>query len=204
MVRSTLSKVMWVGRATVFLVGLAVILALVFGAATMALGATGGNFLLGKRNVADAVSTLVKQGAGPALSLVVETNQPPLKVNASAGKAANLNADKVDGRSFACPGGTLFHEGVCIEAAKRPAGAHAGALQDCVDEGKRLPSVEELLTFGNLSGHDFAGNTAEWTSEIEYNGISLGANVVAPDGSVRWASAGGSGITNYRCVTPPA
>ncbi len=39
--RNMASKVMWVGRATVFLVGLAVILALVFGVATMALGATG-------------------------------------------------------------------------------------------------------------------------------------------------------------------
>ena len=62
----------------------------------MALGATGGSFLLGKRNEADAVSTLVKKGA--ALSLVVETNQPPLKVNASAGKATNLNAYRVDGQ----------------------------------------------------------------------------------------------------------
>jgi len=91
MVRSAASKVMWVGRATVFLIGLAVILALVFGAATTAIGATGGNFLLGQRNVADAISTLVKKGPGPALSLVVEANQPPLKVNSQA-RVANLNA----------------------------------------------------------------------------------------------------------------
>ena len=39
MVRSVLGKVMWVGRATVFLVGLAVILALVFGVATSAFAA---------------------------------------------------------------------------------------------------------------------------------------------------------------------
>ena len=77
--------------------GLALVLALVFGVASVALSATGGNFLLGKRNVADAVSTLIKQGPGPALSLVVESNQPPMRVNASAGKATNLNADKLDG-----------------------------------------------------------------------------------------------------------
>ena len=40
MVRSAASKVMWVGRATVFVVGLAVIMALLFGVATMALGPT--------------------------------------------------------------------------------------------------------------------------------------------------------------------
>jgi hypothetical protein len=78
--------------------GLALVLALVFGVTTTALSATGGNFLLGKRNVADAVSTLIKQGPGPALRLVVEDNQPPMRVNASAGKATNLNADKVDGQ----------------------------------------------------------------------------------------------------------
>jgi len=38
MLRSTASKVMWVGRATVFAVGLAVILALMFVAASIVLG----------------------------------------------------------------------------------------------------------------------------------------------------------------------
>jgi hypothetical protein len=98
MLRSVASKVAWVGRTAAMVFGLALVLALVFGVTTTALSATGGNFLLGKRNVADAVSTLIKQGPGPALKLVVEPNQSPMKVNASAGKATNLNADKVDGQ----------------------------------------------------------------------------------------------------------
>ena len=69
MLRNTASKVMWVGRATVFLVGVAIILALAFGVATTAMGANGNPFLLGKKNVASAISTLAKKG--PALSLVV-------------------------------------------------------------------------------------------------------------------------------------
>ena len=99
MLRNAASKVMWVGRATVFLVGLAVILALVLGVASTVSAHTGnkGFFHLGHKNVASAVSTLVKQGPGPALNLVVGTGQPPLQVNASAGKATNLNADKLDG-----------------------------------------------------------------------------------------------------------
>ncbi len=70
MLRSAVSKVMWVGRATVFLVGLAVILALVFGAASSALSATGGNFILGNANSSDAVSKLTANIANPALQLV--------------------------------------------------------------------------------------------------------------------------------------
>lgn len=97
MLRSAASKVMGVGRATVFLVGLAVILALVFGVASMAFAANGKPFILGRNNVASAVSTLIKQGPGPALSLRVQSGQPPLRVN-SSGKVANLNADKLDGK----------------------------------------------------------------------------------------------------------
>jgi hypothetical protein len=41
MVRTVFGKAMWVGRATIFLMGMAMILALVFGVATKALGATG-------------------------------------------------------------------------------------------------------------------------------------------------------------------
>jgi hypothetical protein len=64
MVKSVAKKVIWVGRATVFLVGLAVILALSFGVASTALGADGKPFLLGVSNAATKVSTLVKSGAG--------------------------------------------------------------------------------------------------------------------------------------------
>lgn len=56
MLRNVASKVTWVGRATVFLAGLAVVLALVFGVATTAMGANGDFFKVGKSNVASAVS----------------------------------------------------------------------------------------------------------------------------------------------------
>lgn len=73
MLRSAASKVMWFGRATVFLVGLAVILALVIGLASTALAGTGvgATFNLGQTNTVDRVSTLVNNGVGPALNLRV-------------------------------------------------------------------------------------------------------------------------------------
>ena len=70
MARSAFSKVAWMARTTTTVVGLAIMLALVFGAATTAMGATGGNFILGKANVATTVSKLTASIAGPALTLV--------------------------------------------------------------------------------------------------------------------------------------
>ena len=111
MIGSTLRKLLWMARATSTVVGLAIMLALVVGMASAALGATGGNFILGKANSAGAVSKLTASIANPALQLVnqstasgatalglnVASGKPPLRVNASAGKATNLNADRLDG-----------------------------------------------------------------------------------------------------------
>lgn len=115
MARSAFSKVMRVGRATLFMVGLAVVLALLLGVATMALGATGGNFILGQGNAASAVSKLVGNVPGgsallvsnpstgtnsKALQLGVAEGNAPLAVNAAAGTATNLSADELDGKDF--------------------------------------------------------------------------------------------------------
>lgn len=120
MFRSAASKVMWVGRATVFMVGLSVILAVVFGVASMA-SARNGDFLkLGTaRNVATLPTTLVGKivdgtkaalvvrntGGGPALELRNATGDPvsdaeraPMTVD-TRGRVANLNADMLDGNS---------------------------------------------------------------------------------------------------------
>jgi hypothetical protein len=120
MLRSTVKKVMWMGRATVFLVGLSVILALVLGVASRALGANGENFIIGNglsdtvKNIATLPTKLTRQGtgSGPALQVTqqstnsgasgigvtVPSGKAPIKVSSSAGKATNLNADKLDGR----------------------------------------------------------------------------------------------------------
>jgi hypothetical protein len=123
MVRTTLKKVMWVGRAPVFLVGLSVIVALVLGVASRALGANGDTFIIGNglsdtvKNIATLPTKLTMQGtgSGPALQVTqqstntgasgigvtVPSGKAPLRVNSSAGKATNLNADKLDGQDSA-------------------------------------------------------------------------------------------------------
>ena len=112
MLRSALGKVAWVGRTVSMVFGLALVMALVIGAASTAWSATGGNFILGKANGASKVSKLTASVAGPALALVnqstgaaatalnlnVASGKPPLKVNAAAGTATNLSADELDGK----------------------------------------------------------------------------------------------------------
>jgi hypothetical protein len=114
MTRTIFNKVMWIGKATTFVVGLALGLALTVGAASTALAGTGvgGVFNLGQLNAVDAVSKLVGSVAGPslqidnnstgkgatALDLQTEAGRPPMKVSSDA-KVVNLNADEVDGKS---------------------------------------------------------------------------------------------------------
>jgi hypothetical protein len=112
-IRSAVGKIMWVGRATVFLVGLAVVLALLFGGATMAFAAaTGDPFRLGQVNrINDALTTLIGSNNGAmlaidndstataarALDLRVEENRAPMRVNSDR-VVTNLNADLLDGQ----------------------------------------------------------------------------------------------------------
>ena len=105
-VKGIFEKVMWVGKATTFGVGLTVTLALVLGSASVALAAVPGDpFKLGRVNTINKISTLVgsastallkidNNGTGPALDLEVGSGAP-LKVNSDK-KVTNLNADQVD------------------------------------------------------------------------------------------------------------
>jgi hypothetical protein len=114
MLRSMASKVAWMARTTTTVVGLAIMLALVFGVGSMAFAANGQNFVLGVlTNTTTAMTKLTGNVSGKpvlqivnpntaagsqALQLLVADGKPPLVVNPTAGKAINLNADKLDGK----------------------------------------------------------------------------------------------------------
>jgi hypothetical protein len=114
MLRTAAKKVAWVGRTASMVFGLALVMALLLGLASMAWGAapTKGNFVLGTSNVASAVTQLTANVSGPALNLInnstaatatalnldVAQGHAPLTVNSSQ-KVANLNVDQVDGKS---------------------------------------------------------------------------------------------------------
>jgi hypothetical protein len=101
----------WGGGKTTLLT---VMVALTLATVTPAFGANGGAFILGTlNNSTTAVTRLVGNVAGPtmqlyntntaanarALDLIVDAGNPPMTVNASAGKATNLDADKLDGQN---------------------------------------------------------------------------------------------------------
>ncbi|HJQ28218.1 MAG TPA: hypothetical protein VJ827_02680 [Rubrobacter sp.] len=112
MIRDAASKVMWVGRATVFL-GLSVIFAVVLGFASAALAGTGvgDTFDLGRINTVNRISQLVcspdnamprvsNNDAGTnvtALDLQVKPGHAPMKVDSST-QVSNLNGALLDGR----------------------------------------------------------------------------------------------------------
>ena len=110
MLRQVAAKVMWVGRATVFTVGLAVIVGLVLGVATTASGANGGNFILGQGNAATALTRLTGDVQGSAMQIInnhpgsddsalnlqVQDGEAPMRTTSDT-RVNNLNADKVDG-----------------------------------------------------------------------------------------------------------
>jgi len=141
MIRNPMKKVMWIGKATVFAVGLAVTLAVLLGVATTALAAMPGDPLkLGKINKINRLTTLVgsttgavlrvdNDGTGTALSLEASADKPPLVVNNSAGTATNLDADQLDGQdASAFLPGEIYEKSV---SGSVPADNSAGLTVSC-------------------------------------------------------------------------
>ena len=173
MLKSGVGGVMWVGRATVFLVGLAVILALLIGMASTALGANGNPFILGKQNNASNVSRLAKSGAGPALGLQVGSG-PPMAVN-SSDQVTNLNADLVDGRSASSFVATsTYRLGQGQERVGAPESGGKVLSQSCFSGDRLLSGGPASVNAGSHVLDSFAFDTATWQVRINDSAISGG------------------------------
>jgi hypothetical protein len=126
---TAVNRAIRVGRATALAIGVGVVLAVVLGFATVALAAVPGDpFKLGKVNIINNATTTLTGGApdggamldlrrgsgkGPVLNIEntnpasnsrgvniqVANGQAPITVVPGAGKASNLNADQLDGKS---------------------------------------------------------------------------------------------------------
>lgn len=179
MLRSTLGKVMWIGRTAAAVFGLALVLALILGVTSAAFGADTDPFRLGRQNLAESVSRLVKSGAGPALDLQVDSG-PPLKVNSSA-KVANLNVDRLDGKSSTAfvPTDTYVSTRT-LEAPTTPgidsvsvsANCNQGLRDMVISGGVRLDAFSTDIIIESKPSADPAfvhGWTAGWRSDSTAN-----------------------------------
>jgi hypothetical protein len=178
-------KVTWMARATTTVVGLAIMLALVLGVATTALAGTGvgARFQLGQTNTVNAVTKLVGTVAGPslqvdnnstgagatALDLQVEAGKAPMKVNSDR-QVANLNADKLDGKSEA----DFYAAG-----SKVADSAHA-------DQANSATSAQNADTVDGKSASQIGVNGLVWVEDTSILSSSADKAVpaVCPQGKV--------------------
>ncbi len=191
MIRNAASSVVWVGRATVFLVGLAVILALVVGLATTALAGTGvgDTFNLGQLNTVNRISQLAgstdnamlrvdNDNAGTnatALELRVEPGLTPMKVNSST-QVSNLNADLVDGRSASSfVANSTYRLGQGQERVGTQLSDGSKVLDQSCLAGDRLLSGGPASVNANSDVLDsFARDTITWQARINDSAVSGG------------------------------
>jgi hypothetical protein len=172
------------GKATL----LAVIVALTLAIVTPAMAATGGNFILGKINSATTFSRLSANIAGPAmqlfntstaanaraLDLVVDEGNSPMTVNSTAGKALNLDADKLDGRdSTTFMANSTYRLGQGQERAGNVLGDGSKVLSQSCLSGDRLLSGGPASVNVNSDVLDsFASDTNTWQARINDSAVS--------------------------------
>jgi hypothetical protein len=203
MAKTMFKKVVWLGRASTFCVGLAVILALSVGLASAALAGTGvgAPFNLGKTNTVDALSSLVgrtsssmlkvdNNGSGTALDLRVgpSTTPPeqkaavPMKVDSQA-KVANLTADKVDGVDMPLSGDTFVdppnvgaHS--CLQSSVTIPGKQAS------DSGLLFPSRNFTVgvSGANVTLVTHAGVGVDSADKLFYTMCNVGDSATDPPG----------------------
>lgn len=194
MVRTVFSKVLWIGRTTALMLGVAMMLALVVGVASAAFGANGDFWRLGRGNVATAVTALGgKLGVnGPmlrltnnnsgtddtALELKVQSGEAPMVVNPEAGKATNLNADRLDGKeSTEFVSTNTYRLGQGQERQGTPLGDGSKVLSQSCLAGDRLLSGGPASVNANSDVLDsFASDTNTWQARINDSAVSGGDN----------------------------
>ena len=165
MIRSALGKVAWVGRTASMVFGLALVMALLFGAVSVALAGNLDPLKLGSlKNSATRVTGLTGNVDGAAalrvtnpnsdfndtaLDLRVQEGEAPMAVN-SAGKVANLNVDRLDGNDSSDFLGA--QQGLTTDNVAKLANTFT------FDYPSLAPGACNAITSGGLAGSDFSND----------------------------------------------
>jgi hypothetical protein len=146
----------------------AVVASVVTLSATAVAGGVAKSFLLGRTNTASHQSTLsgavkagnlriVNKAKGPALRLAVPKGSAPLVVSPGAGKAANLNADKLDGLDASAFAGKAYSTGfddgspVTLEAG--------GSVHELMSVAVPTGAYAVFARLQGITGNDGGGNS---------------------------------------------
>ncbi len=199
MIRSALGKVLWLGRATSAVVGLAVVLALVVGVSSAALAGNLDPLKLGTaKNVATRVTTMVGKVAtgsafvvknpsgGSALELSVGgpladpamKTVAPMKVD-SQEKVANLNADELDGRDADSFVTNFTYRAEDPQSAGTLLGDGTRSITKSCQPGDRMLSggPANIRESSDLL-ESYPASTTTWAARINPNGLEDNWNVV--------------------------
>lgn len=190
MLRSAASKIAWLARASTVVVGLAIMLALMFGLATAALGANGQAWILGQGNNATNITALGgKLGVnGPMLRLInnnadandtalelrVQPGEAPMRVNSST-PVSNLNADFIDGRSASSfVANSTYRLGSGQERLGDPEGGGKVLRQSCLPGDRLLSGGPASVNAASVVLDSFPLDTITWQVRINDSAVSGG------------------------------
>lgn len=193
-------KTFRIARGTALALGVAVMLALVFGAVSMAFARDGEAWILGRSNVATTITSLGgKLGInGPmvritnnnadkndtALDLRVESGEPPMKVN-SAKKVANLNADRLDNRdssAFAGTGMSDYDTGTNLE----------GCSEKVLLEREISPSRSALVYASGVAVYEPNGGATAGNLQLQL--LDATKTTTLASGGNMYANGGGNAV----------
>lgn len=115
-----------------------------------------------------------------------------------AGEAETLEGKTAAQLTLSCKAGTEFYGGMCWDESQRTARTWLVALEECGDEGGRLPTIGELIAFISKEGIQAVGQI--WSSDVvEISGVD--EEVLTSDESGRTKLLSGQ-FHGYRCVFP--
>lgn len=196
MVKTIFSGALRIGRTTALMLGVAMMLALVVGVASVAFGANGDFWKLGKGNVATAVTALggavgvngpmlrvTNNNAGTddtALELKVQSGEAPMIVN-SGTKVSNLNADSLDGKdSTSFTSSSIYKRESAVDAGTSLNDGTFVKDQAC-DPGDVLLSggpANVNPTSDMVESFPSPGSTNSWSARINKHGSTDNFSVV--------------------------
>jgi hypothetical protein len=180
----------------------------------------GAVFNLGRTNTVNAQSTLkgatshhnlqiTNTGSGHGLGITVGAGKAPITVNQSAGKATNLNADKLDGhdssyfgvRAYGLIAGTNVERSKNIVSASNPSpGVFCLTLAPSIDAMTAVPVVTpDFMLDDTNTGANAAQSFAEFGGEPEGN--CADDSVLDIITGVRTVTTSGSTDGDVRAVT---